>query len=151
MICKVSESIWGLSLTHFHISFNHTPTRCFSRVAECVRSPCQAASGGCCWLPAFPVRTAGPAAFSVLKKLPLEAWGLQQIKVMQKKLFKTKPGVINLKVCSKQMIEVTKASHGSEEKPTSCLQSLTQVYAKRLLFQSLVFLKNSLITHHLHN
>lgn len=61
-------------------------------------------------LPAFPALTTGPAAFGV-KKLPLEAWGWQQIKVMQNKLFKTKLGAINLQVYSKQMIKVTKASY----------------------------------------
>ena len=70
-------------------------------------------------LPAFPALTAGPAAFSVLKKSPLEVWGSQQIAVMQKKLFRTNPGVINLKICSKQMIKVTKASYLGLKKSVS--------------------------------
>lgn len=71
----------------------------------------QAGSAGCHVLPAFPALPAGPAAFSDLRKLPLEAWGSQQIKLMGKKFVKTKPCVINLKVCSKQMIKVAEVSY----------------------------------------
>lgn len=59
-------------------------------------------------LPALP---AGPAAFSDLRKLPLEAWGSQQIKVMGKKSFKTKPCVTNIMVCSKQTVKGTEVSY----------------------------------------
>lgn len=104
-------------------------------------------------LPAFPALATGPAEFSVLKKLPLEAWGLQHIKVMQKKLFKTKPGVINLKVYSKQMIKVTKSSYLGLKKTTYQLPSRfdTGLCQKASVSVSLVFLENSPITNHLHN
>lgn len=59
-------------------------------------------------LSAFP---AGPAVFSDFRKPPLEAWGSQQIKVMGKKFFKTKPCIISIMVCSKQMIKVTEVSY----------------------------------------
>lgn len=65
-------------------------------------------SGGCHGLPPF---LAGLAAFRDLRKRSLEAWGSQQTKLMGKEFLKTKPWVINLKVCSKQTNKVTEVSY----------------------------------------